>query len=103
MKNKVKWPHKYVLLGSSKERISYDHLSTVQWVAGFCRIMKEEENSDVKDCMLDYLVALLDDAQDFFGEAAKASHAMLLCRMEQGEVESYSDVEKTDQIRRANA
>ena len=53
--------------------------------------------------MLDYLVALLDDAQDFSWEAAKASHAVLLCRMEQGEVESYSDVEKIDRIRRANA
>ena len=100
---KVKWPHEYILSGSSKERISYDHLSTVQWVAGFCRIMKEETNSSVKDCMLDYLVALLDDAQDFSWEAAKASHAVLLCRMEQGEVESYSDIDKIDRIRRANA
>ena len=103
VKNKVKWPHEYILSGSSKERISYDHLSTVQWVAGFCHIMKEETNSNVKDCMLDYLVALLDDAQDFSWEAAKASHAVLLCRMEQGEVESYSDVQKIDRIRRANA
>ena len=103
VKNKVKWPHEYILSGSSKERISYDHLSTVQWVAGFCRIMKEETNSNVKDCMLDYLVALLDDAQDFSWEVAKASHAVLLCRMEQGEVESYADVQKIDRIRRANA
>ena len=65
--------------------------------------MKEEKNSEVKDCMLDYLVALLDDAQDFSWEAAKVSHAVLLCQMEQGEVGSYSDVEKIDRIRRANA
>ena len=57
VKNKVKWPYEYILSGSSKERISCDHLSTVQWVAGFCRIMKEETNSNVKDCMLDYLHA----------------------------------------------
>ena len=58
VKHKVKWPHEYILSGSSKERISYDHLSTIQWVAGSCRIMKEETNSNVKDCMLDYLVSL---------------------------------------------
>ena len=65
--------------------------------------MKEETNSDSKECMLEYLVSLLDDAQDFSWEAAKASHTVLLCRMEQGEVENYSQVEKIDQIRRANA
>ena len=59
VKHKVKWHHEYVLSGSSKERISYDHLSTIQWVAVFCRIMKEETNSDVKDCMLDYLLSLM--------------------------------------------
>ena len=103
VQNKVKWPHEYVLSGSSKERVSYDQLSVLQWVAGFCRIMKEEKNSDSKDFMLDYLVSLLDDAQDFSWEAAKASHAVLLCRMEQGEVANYSQVEKIDRIRRANA
>ena len=72
-------------------------------MAGFCRIMKEEKNSDSKDFMLDYLVSLLEDAQDFSWEAAKASHAVLLCRMEQGEIASYSQVEKIDWIRRAYA
>ena len=52
--------------------------------------------------MLDYL-SLLDDAQDFSWEAAKASHAVLLCRMEQGEIENYSQVEKIDRIWRPNA
>ena len=75
VQNKVKWPHDYVLLGSSKERISYDQLSVVQWVAGFSRIMKERKNSDSKDFMLDYLMSLLDDVQDFCWEVAKASHA----------------------------
>ena len=42
VQNKVNWPRKYVLSGSSKEHISYDRLSVIQWVAGFCRIMKEE-------------------------------------------------------------
>ena len=34
VQNKVKWPHEYVLSGSNKERVSYDHLSILQWVAG---------------------------------------------------------------------
>ena len=53
--------------------------------------------------MLDYLVSLLDDAQDFSRGAAKTSHAVLLCRMEQGEISDYSCTEKIDRIRRANA
>ena len=40
--NRVKWPHEYVLSGLSKERVSYDQLSTTRWVAGFCRIMKKK-------------------------------------------------------------
>ena len=103
VKHKVKWPHEYILSGSNKERVSYDQLSVVQWVAGFCRIMKEEKNSESKEFMLDYLVSLLDDAQDFSWEVAKASHAVLLCRMEQGEIENYSQIDKIDRIRRANA
>ena len=91
VKNKVKWPHEYILSGLSKERILYNQLSVIQWVAGFCRIMTEEVNSD-------YLVSLLDDAQDFSWKVAKASHAVLLCRMEQGEVENYSQVEKIYRI-----
>ena len=66
--------------------------------------MKEEKNSkESKDFMMDYLVSLLADAQDFSWEAAKASHAVLLCRMEQGEISNYCQVEKIDRIQRANA
>ena len=103
VKHRVKWPHKYVLSSSNKERVSYDQLSVVQWVAGFCRTMKEEKNSKMIEHMLDYLVSLLDDAQDFSWGAAKASHAVLLCRMEQGEINDYSCTDKIDRIRRANA
>ena len=101
--NRVKWPHEFVLSGSSKERVSYDQLSITQWVAGFCRIMKEEKNSKFKEHMLDYMISLFDDANDFSWDAAKASHAVLLCRMEQGEISDYSQTDKIDRIRRANA
>ena len=86
VKHRVRWPHEYILSGSNKERVSYDQLLVVQWVAGFCRTMKEEQNSNMRESMLDYLVSLLDDAQDFSWGVAKASHAVLLCRMEQGEL-----------------
>ena len=64
--------------------------------------MQEEKNSKIRECMLDYLVSLMDDATDFSWGAAKASHAVLLCRMEQGEIQDYSQIEKIDRIRRAN-
>ena len=101
--NRVKWPHEFVLSGSSKERIQYDQLTTVQWVAGYCRILREERDQKIKDHMLDYLISLMDDAHDFSWDAAMASHAVLLCRMEQGEVKSYLETDKLDRIRRANA
>ena len=44
--------------------------------------------------MLDYLIALLDDLNDFSWQAAKASHTVLLCHMEQGEVTGWSDMKK---------
>ena len=101
--NRVKWPHEFVLSGHSKDRVTYNQLSPVQWMAGFCRTMRDEPNSDIKDKMLDYVINLLDDAQDFSWVSAKASHAVLLCRMEQGEITSWSETEKIDRIRRAHA
>ena len=44
----------------------------------------------------------MEDANDFSWDAARASHAVLLCRMEQGEVKGYSEIDKLDRIRRAN-
>ena len=52
---------------------------------------------------LDYLIALLDDSTKFSCQTAKASHAVLLCHMEQGEVTGWLDTEKIDWTRRANA
>ena len=101
--NRVKWPQEFVLSGFKKERIQYDQLTVVQWVAGYCRILREEQNPQVKEHMIDYLIALMEDAHDFSWDAARASHAVLLCRMEQGEVKNYSETEKLDRIRRANA
>ena len=101
--NRVKWPQEFVLSGFKKERVQYDQLSVVQWVTGYCRILREEQNPQVKEHMIDYLIALMEDAHDFSWDVARASHAVLLCRMEQGEVKNYTETEKLDRIRRANA
>ena len=53
--------------------------------------------------MLDHLIALLDDSNDFSWSAAKASHAVLLCRMEQGEMSDYTQTDLVDRVRRAHA
>ena len=100
---RVKWPHEFVLAGTSKDRLNYNQLNIIQWMAGFCRIMRDEENLQTRGHMLDYLIALLDDSNDFSWQAAKASHAVLLCRMEQGEIASWTETEKMDRIQRANA
>ena len=48
--------------------------------------------------MLDYLISLFDDANDFSWDVAKASHAILLCRMEQGEIKYYTEVKKLTEL-----
>ena len=103
IKNRVKWPHKYVLSGVNKERVTYDQLNVMQWVAGFGRTMRDESDPVMKKHMLDYLISTMDDANDFSWTFAKASHAVVLCCMEQGEVKDYSDTLAIDRIRRANA
>ena len=103
VQTRVKWPHEFVLSGSSKEHISIEQLTMPQWMAGFYRTMREETNQNLKDDMLNYLIDLLDDANNFSWRAAKACHAVLLCRMEQGEATGYDQVDHIDRIRRANA
>ena len=39
-----------------------------------------------KEHILDYVITLLDNAADFSWASAKASHAVLLCWMEQVEI-----------------
>ena len=103
VKNRIKWPHEYVLAGTNKERVTYDQLTMGQWVAGFCRTMRDESDKNCKEAMLNYLISLLDDANDFSWSAAKACHAVLLCRMEQGEIKDFTQTEAIERIRRAHA
>ena len=76
IKNRVKWPHEYVLSGVNKERITYDQLNVMQWVAGFGRAMRDESDPELRRHMLDYLISIMDDANDFSWTSAKASHTV---------------------------
>ena len=78
VKERVKWPHEFVLAGSTKDRNTYNQLNITQWMSGFCRILRDENCQKIRDHMLDYSIALLDDSNDFSWQAAKASHAVLL-------------------------
>ena len=99
----VRWPHEFVLSGQNKDRVTYNQLSPVQWMASFCRTIGEESDMAVREHMLDYVIDLLDDATDFSWASAKASHAVSLCRMEQGKIKSWSDTEKIDRVHKAHA
>ena len=91
-----------MLADSNKERVMYDQLTMGQWMAGFGRAMREGTNQNSKDAMLDYLIFLLDDLNDFSWSSAKASHAVLLCHMEQGEIKDFTETNKIDKVRRAH-
>ena len=98
LQRQVPWPQNFVFGGSNKSRISYDNLSRCQWVSGFAMIAREDGNVDTKNAMLNTEV---EDTNVFSWQSAKASHAVLLCRMEEGEVE-WSETTKIDRIRHAH-
>ena len=64
----------------------------------FYRAMREKVYQNSKEGMLNYLISLLDDANDFSWPAAKACHAVRLCRMEQGETRDYTQVDQIDRV-----
>ena len=65
--------------------------------------MGEEQNSDIQKSMLDYLISLMDDTNDFNWDVTKAIHAVLLCRMEQEEIKNYTQTDKIYHPGLANA
>ena len=65
-------------------------------MAGFCQIMREDPDSENRDFMSDYVINLLEDGMDFRWSSAKASHSVMLCHMEQGEIGSWQEVEKIE-------
>ena len=65
VKQQIPWPQNYILSGTSKTRVTYDSLSTFQWMAGFSAIIREEKNVKIKNAMLEYMTDIMEDAQDF--------------------------------------
>ena len=57
--------------------------------------MREET---LRDHMLNFLIDLIYDTNDFSRSEAKATHAVLLCHMEQGEVTGSDRVDHIDRI-----
>ena len=102
VKNQVPWPQSHVLAGTSKARITYDSLSTFQWMSGFRVIIREESDVKIKNAMLDYVTDLIQDAQDFGWPSIKGAHALILCHMEEGKFNRLMS-EKLDRLRRAHA
>ena len=72
-------------------------------MARFCCIVREEQNSNFQNFMLDYPISLLNVANDFSWDPLKTGHPVLLCGIEQGEIASYQEIDKIDMVRRANA
>ena len=59
-------------------------------MAGFATIAREESDVDAKNTMLEYLADLKEDAHDFSWASAKGSHAVLLCKIEEGKVQRFT-------------
>ena len=73
VKERVKFPYELVLVGNTKDRVtSYNQMNIILWMAGFCRIVREENCRQTKDHLLDCLIALLDDSNDFLWQTHKS-------------------------------
>ena len=102
VKRQVPWPHNYILGGPDKQRVSYDSLNVYQWVAGYVGIVMDEPDHETKTIMLEHLVDLMEDADDFSWSGSKAAHAVILARMEDCRLE-WDERAKLDWIRRKNS
>ena len=102
VKNHGRWPHEHILSGSNKERISYDQLTVLQWVTGFRHTTKKEQNSKLREHMLDYMISLLEDAQDFSWEVAKAILMFYYAEWNRGKFEISLNLTKLTELEEPN-
>ena len=47
--HRAKRPHEFVLAGQNKDRVTYNQLSPIQWMAGFFRTIREESDMGTKN------------------------------------------------------
>ena len=99
VKKQVAWPQNHIRGGISKSRVSFDSLNVFQFVSGFAGNIRDEDDLDTKNLMLEYFSELFEDANDFSWLGAKGAHAELLCKMKEGRVE-WHEKEKVDRVRR---
>ena len=90
-----------MLIGKDKKRPTYDQLCPTFFMAGCIKGALKLPQPN-KDCKLQYLAKLLEDASDFSFEGAKACHAVVLTSMESDEL-SWQDKEELDRFRRQHA
>ena len=51
-------------------------------MTGYASIVKDEHDTDLKNAMLDHLIALMEDAHDFSWTGSKAAHTVAITKME---------------------
>ena len=94
---RVKWPHEFVLAGSSKDRLNYNQLNITQWMARFCLIMREKKIYKLGVICL--IISLLYWTIPMIFHGRQRKLVMQYCY----EIASWAETEKIDRIRRANA
>ena len=62
----------------------------------FLCIIREESDPNIRNHVLEYMTDLMEDSHDFAWSAAKASHAVLLCRMEEAKVTWGKPINSTE-------
>ena len=77
--------------------MNYDNLTMSQLVSGFATIIRDESDLSVKNKMLEYLSDIMEDSHDFGWASVKGSHAVLLCKMEEGRI-TWEETNKIDRV-----
>ena len=95
VKSMVDWPLNFILTSSRKTRPTYNDLAIIQSMSGFVLCIQKEKSGAAKECMLDYLGNLMEDAFDFSWESAKASHAIVLTNVEADQLQ-WTGTDKLD-------
>ena len=85
-------------MGAARKTVQYDELSPLQFVIGFLKSVQFEPSPVVRDCMIEYLVKLSQDAVDVSWPIARGANAVVYSQLEQNRV-SWSNSEEIDRLR----
>ena len=101
VKKLVQLLNEHVLSSSTKDCVTYYQLRVIQWVTGFCRTIREETYSNERTYAT--LHDCIDGCCKWFHWVQQRPVRVLPYRMEQGEIQDYSQMEQIDIVKRANA